>query len=262
MTIPHQEDLKLPDYADLSVVYAEPISLDLEAPYMGWTALRHTALGCISMRPGDVMRHTVFIIATLAALLAPTASARAGMEEDCMQVHDLDTKVSGCTAVIRSGQWQGKELAWAYNNRGLAYTYLGNPARAIEDYDQALRLDPGLAVAYLGRGVVYRNLGEHARAIEDYDEALRLDPDDAAAYRNRGIAYGTLGEYRRAIEDFDQALRLDAGFASAYNSRGFAYYKLGELTRAIEDYDEALRLDPGDDYARNNRRNALRRLGE
>ncbi len=192
MTIPHQEDLKLPDYADLSVVYAEPISLDLKAPYMGWTALRHSALGCISMRPGDVMRHTVFIIATLAALLAPTASARAGMVDDCLQVHYLDPKVSGCTAVIRSGQWQGKELAWAYNNRGLAYTYLGNPARAIEDYDQALRLDPGLVVAYLGRGVVYNALGLYRRAIKDYDEALRIDPGSTLAYNNRAIALDNL----------------------------------------------------------------------
>ena len=39
MTIPRQEDLKLPDYADLAVLYAEPINLDLDAPSWGWTPL-------------------------------------------------------------------------------------------------------------------------------------------------------------------------------------------------------------------------------
>ena len=164
------------------------------------------------------MRHTAIFAATLAVLLALAAPAWAGMEEDCMQVHDLDTKVSGCTAVIRSGQWQGKELAWAYNNRGLAYAFLGNPARAIEDYDQALRLDPGLAVAYLGRGVVYDALGLYHRAIEDFDQALRLDPSMARAYNDRGFSYGKLGEYRRAIKDFDQALRLDPGDARHFDA--------------------------------------------
>ena len=49
------------------------------------------------------MRHTAFIAATLAALLALATPARAGMVEDCVQDRDPDLRVGGCTAAIRSG---------------------------------------------------------------------------------------------------------------------------------------------------------------
>ncbi len=102
-----------------------------------------------------------------------------------MQERDRDLSISGCTAAIRSGQWQGKDLAWAYYNRGLAYLHLGDHARAIKDYDQALRLDPGFAIAYNNRGLAYNNVGEYRRAIEDFDRALRLNPGFAWSYVNR-----------------------------------------------------------------------------
>ncbi len=86
------------------------------------------------------MRHIIIFAATIAAALALAVPARAGMEEGCEQDRDPDLKIGGCTAVIRSGEWQGKNLAWAYNNRGISYRSLNEHRRAIEDYDQALRL--------------------------------------------------------------------------------------------------------------------------
>ena len=52
------------------------------------------------------MRHTIVPAATLAALLALAQPARAGMAEDCAQARDQDLSIGGCTAVIRSGEWQ------------------------------------------------------------------------------------------------------------------------------------------------------------
>ncbi len=134
------------------------------------------------------------LIAVVLFVSSLAAPARAGMVEDCVQERAPELGISGCTAVIRSGQLMGKELAWAYYNRGAAYFNLGNATRAIEDFDQALRLDPGYADAYIGRGTAYGNLGEHARAIEDYDQALRFDPGYAKARNNREIALRHLGE--------------------------------------------------------------------
>jgi len=136
------------------------------------------------------------------------------------------------------------QLALAYYNRGVAYQSMGQPQRAIQDYDEAIRLDPQYAPAYVNRGIIYRNLGQPQRAIQDYDEAIRLDPQDAPAYLNRGNAYVALGQPQRAIQDYDEAIRLDPQFALAYSNRGHAYQSMGQLQRAIGDYDEAIRLDP------------------
>ncbi len=134
------------------------------------------------------------LIAVVLFVSSLAAPARAEMKEDCEQGYDLDLQIGGCTAVIRSGQWQGKDLVWAYYNRGLAYIDLGEYRRAIEDYDEALRLDPGNASAYNNRGYAYRELGEYRRAIKDLDQALRLDPGYALARDNRRIALRHLGE--------------------------------------------------------------------
>jgi Flp pilus assembly protein TadD len=150
--------------------------------------------------------------------------------------------------------------AAAYNNRGAARATVGDAQGAIEDYTQALRLDSNDADAYYNRGVVRRSLGDAQGAIEDYTQALRLDPNDADAYYNRGIARGSLGDQQGASEDYTQALRLDPNHAAAYNNRGVVRRSLGDLQGAIEDYTQALRLNPNDALAYHNRGVVRRRL--
>ncbi len=52
--------------------------------------------------------------------------------------------------------------------------------------------------------------GNNARAIEDYDKALKLVPTYASAYQNRAVAHEALGNKAEAIRDYRAALRLDA----------------------------------------------------
>jgi tetratricopeptide (TPR) repeat protein len=135
----------------------------------------------------------------------------------------------------------------AYYLRGLSYSDLGQHQRAIEDYDKAIRLKPDDARAYVLRGIAYSILDQYQRAIKDFDEAIRLKPDYALAYNKRGIAYVGLDQYQRAIKDFDKAIRLEPNFAEVYCLRGVAYSILGQHQWTIKDCDEAIRLKP--DYA-------------
>ena len=101
--------------------------------------------------------------------------------------------------------------------------------RAIEDYDQAIRLSPvsisaasskefvyeypeslhSLSVIYNNKGVVYHyGKRDYDRAIEDYNKSIRLEPWVASTYLNRGYAYDNKGDYDRAIKDYDNAVRL------------------------------------------------------
>ena len=60
--------------------------------------------------------------------------------------------------------------------------------------------------AYQSRGVAYAASGQNRRAVQDYDEAIRLDPELARAYRSRAKSYNVLGEDEQARHDVDRAV--------------------------------------------------------
>src|SRR5215468_10086473 len=72
-------------------------------------------------------------------------------------------------------------------------------------------LSPSLDMAYSNRGNAYSNKGELEHAIQDYDQAIRLNPKDVMSYDNRGLAHTRKGDLDRAILDFDQAIVLRPG---------------------------------------------------
>ncbi|HEV8693486.1 MAG TPA: tetratricopeptide repeat protein, partial [Lysobacter sp.] len=83
----------------------------------------------------------------------------------------LDTVISSCAALIQSGNYVGRDLSTVFVIRAIAYQRKGELDRAIQDYDQAIGLDPSGATAYYNRGVAYGSRGDWDRAIQDYDQA-------------------------------------------------------------------------------------------
>ncbi len=79
-----------------------------------------------------------------------------------------------------------------FNNRGIAYYKLGQYEMAIQDYDDAILIDPQNAGTYYNRGFTYYDLGQYERAIQDYDEVIRLNPQDAWAYNTGVLCTATL----------------------------------------------------------------------
>jgi tetratricopeptide (TPR) repeat protein len=162
---------------------------------------------------------------------------------------DWETAIEDFTEALRLNP----ELSAAYFNRGYAYGKKGDYDRAIADFTQAIRLDPNYAYAYYNRSLAYRGKGDNDRAIADYTQAIRLDPGDADAYYVRGLAYYDKGDNDRAIADYTQAIRLNPNYADAYNNRGVAYKNKGDNDRAIADLTQAIRIDPNHANAYNNR---------
>ena len=104
---------------------------------------------------------------------------------------------------------------------------MGNQERAINDCNEAIRLDPKYSKAYNNRGLAYQRRGEYDKSIADYSESIRLDAKDAIAFRGRGFASESKGELDKAIADYTEAIRLTPKDAKAYCWRGIAYEKNG-----------------------------------
>jgi Flp pilus assembly protein TadD len=52
-------------------------------------------------------------------------------------------------------------------------------------------------------------------AIEQFEEALQIDPDDAGAHNNLGVALGRSSRVAEAIGQFEEALRLNPNYTEA-----------------------------------------------
>jgi tetratricopeptide (TPR) repeat protein len=65
---------------------------------------------------------------------------------------------------------------------------MGNAAKAIIDYDVALRLDPSIAESWYGRGVAKGKIGDTQGSLADISKARSLDNRIDAKMTRIGIA--------------------------------------------------------------------------
>ena len=109
-------------------------------------------------------------------------------------------------------------------------------------------------------GWAYLNKGEHHRAIQQYDQALRIEPNDWEIWQNRGLAH-LRGVIRpRLVERRGWYVEVIAGLS--YN-RSQSHWKFEpdhvdqEYYQAIDDFNSAIALKPNEPWPWNNRGSAL-----
>ncbi|MGZ4310273.1 MAG: tetratricopeptide repeat protein [Gaiellaceae bacterium] len=142
--------------------------------------------------------------------------------------------------------------AAAHFQRGLALYQEGDHRRAIDEFTQAIELEPDVAGGYQARGLARARVGEAEQAVEDFERAVALC-DPAAelelaveAHFNCGHAYEGLGRYPEALRHYDAAIELHPAHGSAWCNRGNVLLQQGEFERAAESHTRAIELNPSD----------------
>ncbi|WP_290884389.1 tetratricopeptide repeat-containing serine protease family protein [Fischerella sp.] len=136
--------------------------------------------------------------------------------------------------------------------RGLNKSEQGDLQGAINDFSEAIRLNPKYAFAYQLRGHARQQLKDYRAAISDYSEAIRLSPNTYIFYLSRGIARAQLREdLPGAVADLTKVIELvneneDEGdtLFHAYLSRGIAHFFQNEHQDAVADLTQALKINP------------------
>ena len=85
---------------------------------------------------------------------------------------------------------------------------LGNFQQAVEAYEKAVELEPGLTPAWANLGRACAELGDYQRAAAALHKAVELEPALTPAWANLGRAYGELGNHEQAIEIYRKVLSL------------------------------------------------------
>ena len=74
--------------------------------------------------------------------------------------------------------------------------------------DVAAKLNLDLALAHNNRGSVYHEAGDIEKAIDDYSEAVLINPNLGEAFFNRGMAFALMDKIAEAKQDFLHAENL------------------------------------------------------
>ncbi len=132
---------------------------------------------------------------------------------------------------------------------------------ALARAQQALQLDPHLAVAHNNSSAALIGLQRYPEALHAAERALSLSPTLAAAHNNKALALVKLRRFLDAVAACDQTIRLNPALKGAYNVKGLALLEMGYPGVALAEFDYALALDPHMAAPHQNRGVALERLG-
>jgi tetratricopeptide (TPR) repeat protein len=170
------------------------------------------------------MHRKLFVFSTVGLALFATVAFALDRDQNMVRCErgNADIAIGGCTELIQSGWETDRNLAVSFFHRGRAYFRMQDYDRAVQDFDDAIRLYPSFLNAFFQRGDVYLVKQDYDRAVRDFDEVIRLDPSDAIAFRYRGDVYLAKEDYDRAIQDYDEVLRLDPSDTAAVEARARA----------------------------------------
>jgi Flp pilus assembly protein TadD len=135
----------------------------------------------------------------------------------------------------------------------LANTYdeLGDPLRAEETFQRAIRANPGYWVGYNNLGRFYLQHRQFDQARQQFRWATELAPDNPRAHSNLGGLYLALGDYANAQTTLQRAYALQPTAAICSNL-GTASLALGDTSRAQRMFEQAVSLAPRDHRYRRN----------
>lgn len=144
----------------------------------------------------------------------------------------------------------------------IAMRHDGDYQAALNDMNQAIKLEPHYAGYFINRGFMKYKLEDYFGAMADYDYALELEPTNLTAHFNRGLLNVEVSENDKAIGDFSYVLASTPdNFMARYN-RALLYYKTGQYDKAIADYDVVLEKYPDFEAGLFARSECKRRMGD
>jgi lipoprotein NlpI len=169
----------------------------------------------------------------------------------CIKQVDVDAgaTILACTAALQSEVLSETNRRSALNNRGIAYRGTGDYEHAIQDFNEAIQLNPNDDKVLNNLGAAYMMQGDNDHAIQNYDKAIQLNPDYFIAIKNRAAAYADKGDFERAMVDYDRALKLNPQHSGALQTRGILHFFSEDYQGAAKDEKDSLQVDPTDGYS-------------
>lgn len=137
------------------------------------------------------------------------------------------------------------EVAYAYNNRGIAKKTVGDYNGAVEDFNNAIHLDTMSSIFFNNRGTVLAIQKKFQSALADFNHAVALKDNYHEAYFNRAMVKKSLKDYNGLLADLDLAIQYKKIFPTAYYERAVEKYRRNDRQGALADIALAIKAKRG-----------------
>lgn len=129
---------------------------------------------------------------------------------------------------------------------GVGYLRNGEFARAKENLNKALEINPDSPLAHNTLALVFQLEQEYDVAETHFKRAIRHDPKFTRAINNYGAFLFERGRYKDAIEQLNRASedRFYAGRATVFENLGVAHARIGNEIEAEKAFERSVALNP------------------
>jgi tetratricopeptide (TPR) repeat protein len=148
-------------------------------------------------------------------------------------------------ALDPSSETSARNLAVALNDSGQAKMLAGDEESAVQEFTEAIQIDPGYWKPYAELAQHYLRNQNHKEVVRYYTNMLDLEIDPGfPLFVHLGNALNLSGEYGKAAEFFEKAVSQNPASPPTYNNWAFALVNMGRLDEAVQRINQALEIDP------------------
>ncbi len=148
-----------------------------------------------------------------------------------------------------------KKISNALSHYIMAVIYddLGDVDRAVQEYQQALRVENKNTVIHLNLAVSFIKKNEFKKAAEELDIAIKLDPESVEPHAIKALLYSLQNNIDESNREYELALKnaskLHPQDIGIYKNLGLLYLQQKKLNAAESIYRLILDLFPSDAQA-------------
>jgi tetratricopeptide (TPR) repeat protein len=133
----------------------------------------------------------------------------------------------------------------SYNSLAGYYISGGRYGKAIQCYNELLRIDPNDFEAYFALGDIYIKTGQYDKAIGCFKDGADIVSGNPMVYSRIAEAYQKLGDYEKAVEYYKKVIQLNPHTIDVYLQLGYIYHYMGYYDKAIGCFDKVTQFSPG-----------------
>jgi tetratricopeptide (TPR) repeat protein len=138
------------------------------------------------------------------------------------QLSHWGNSVSLFKHAVEVSESKSSSFSLVHINLGAALEEKNKVQDAIDQYREAVRLDPRNAKAHYDLGTIIGKQGNYDEAISHLKIAAEIDSNNPLVHNNLGLALSFSGNYELAIDHFKEALRINPNYAGAKKNLSYA----------------------------------------